>query len=315
LEKNETVDKACNLKLCMFHDYRAPRLFVNEPTDGAGHRMKSIIEGMIVAAKNGMNFGGVRANPNDRVTEHRSDFRDLVDAFFGCHAGVEFYPSKLPNFRAEFNHVAELERSQQSFKAFQPVMLWEAQEWEYNWSVPTSAYFTTDLRSRLGRRLWALPSVFDPQRPAVAIHVRRGDLNRGHFRATPDSYYFNWLERIRQHLPNADVHVWSSTQLTVHHGERPWWNSSDFDGYRKRGVHVHLDDPNLLTVWAHLSRAQVFVMAQSAFSYVPAVLNLKCVIFPGFIRRPLDNWLDGSRGEGSADSELRACLARAGGRG
>ncbi|CAK9050044.1 unnamed protein product [Durusdinium trenchii] len=57
-------DPVCELPLCQLHERSAPQLFILEHTDGAGHRMKSILEAMAIAWRNKMNFGGLgRSTP------------------------------------------------------------------------------------------------------------------------------------------------------------------------------------------------------------------------------------------------------------
>ncbi|KAL3929592.1 MAG: hypothetical protein SGPRY_001898, partial [Prymnesium sp.] len=126
---------------------------------------------------------------------------------------------------------------------------------------------------------------FTDWRPSVALHVRRGDvtLSRHPMRYTSDEYYYNVAAVIRNHLPNADFHVFSSTRDQFRRGEKNHsienanhrdvlHPSRSFDGYRQRGMSVHLDgDP--LEAAAHLMTAHVVVIAKSAFSWAPAVFN------------------------------------------
>merc|ERR1712217_609819 len=93
--------------------------------------------------------------------------------------------------------------------------------------------------------------------------------------------------------------------------DNPLWKSEDFNGFRKRNMQVHLDDPDLLEPWAHLSRAHIFVMSMSSFSYVPAVLNPNCVLYPGTMASVPENWINAlDAGKPSFDSKLRSCLSR-----
>jgi len=84
---------------------------------------------------------------------------------------------------------------------------------------------------------------------------------------------------------------------------------------------VHLDKgqedhEEVLVAWAHMALADVFVMSQSSFAYVPAILNCRCVIFPGHLFKPLDNWMDGKDSKRkSFNDDLMACMQRAQGLG
>ena len=62
-----------------------------------------------------------------------------------------------------------------------------------------------------------------------------------------------------------DVHVFSSLADGA-------WRAEDFDGFRARGVAVHLDgDPRV--AWAHFLAADLLVTARSSFSGVAAILR------------------------------------------
>jgi len=146
---------------------------------------------------------------------------------------------------------------------------------------------------------------FRPGRPSVAIHVRRGDVTpaRHPQRFTDDAFYYNLARVIQDHLPNADIHVFSSTRDQFRRGEKNHslanannrdvlHPSRSFDGYRERGMSVHLDgDP--LEATAHMMTAQVLVTAKSAFSWLPALFNPHCIIFQPFAGssfRRLHHW-------------------------
>lgn len=143
---------------------------------------------------------------------------------------------------------------------------------------------------------------FQADRPAVALHVRRGDvtLARHPGRFTDDSYYYGIADVIRRYLPSADFHVFSSTRDQFSRGERNntienfrarsvLHPSKSFDGFRQRGMAVHLDgDPNVAS--AHLMAARIVVLAKSAFSWVPAVFNAHCVVYHTFSTKPLGHW-------------------------
>merc|ERR1712032_1347160 len=92
-------------------------------------------------------------------------------------------------------------------------------------------------------------------------------------------------------VPSADVHVWSSVGKGL--SKEECWTSSDFDGFRSRNMTVHLDEDGPLVAWAHMAHAQVFVMSMSFFSYIPAMLNSNCRVWPGPIDKPLVGWMNG----------------------
>lgn len=102
-----------------------------------------------------------------------------------------------------------------------------------------------------------------------------------------------------------DFHVWSSPK-NIPAFDYDYWTSKDYDGYRERGMTVHLDEhidnnDDMLVAWTHMARASILIMSQSSFSMVPAYMNTNCVIFPSNIDAPLENWVNG-RDESRASS-------------
>ena len=188
----------------------------------------------------------------------------------------------------------------------------------FNRSVPASSYFPSWLRDEFRKRLELWPLVFAPKTLSVVLHLRRSDLERHDTRVTPDEYYYRVVRDIQGLSSNRamEVHVWSSTQNNPFFRGKHW-AFQDFDGYRQRNMTVHLDEEinssrALLNAWAHMARADVFVMSQSSFSIVPAYMNTNCVIYPSNIDAPLENWIDGSKNRSSSYvRRLQQCLERA----
>ena len=92
------------------HRETAPRLYIVEHSDGAGHRMKSILEAMAVGWRNQMNFGGLVAwKP---LTDQHIDFRQVVDAVFGMGASRQLFRYSRgaePRYDASFEDVRGLQ--------------------------------------------------------------------------------------------------------------------------------------------------------------------------------------------------------------
>lgn len=116
-------------------------------------------------------------------------------------------------------------------------------------------------------------------------------------------------KEIEEMIPKEllDFHVWSSPK-NIPAFDYDYWTSKDYDGYRQRNMTVHLDEQidsneDTLTAWAHMARADIFIMSQSSFSTVPGYMNSNCVIFPSNIDAPLDNWMNG-RDESRASASL-----------
>jgi len=156
-----------------------------------------------------------------------------------------------------------------------------------------SAYLTpsfiTDFRSVIMPQLLPLATAFTSGF-TVAMHVRRGDITQGKHsrRYTPDSFYFGVAHKIREIHPEAEVHVWSDST-----------EPRDFARYLELDIQVHLGG-DVLEVMAHFGAAQMFVMGISSFSFIPGLLNPRCVLYqPGigtgvggiWIER-LHHWVD-----------------------
>merc|ERR1712008_349078 len=127
-------------------------------------------------------------------------------------------------------------------------------------NATVSHYFPRKLRAGLARPFALHPLKFLPKRPTVVMHVRRGDLPRNSFRITPNEYYYRLADLIRLHLPSADVHVWAALKNPVDL-HRDIWKAADFDGFKERGMNVHLDSGvddhnNVLEAWAHMAPAR-----------------------------------------------------------
>lgn len=306
----------CLLPPCRLFGSGAPRLYVREQLNGVGNRLFFIMSGMALAAGHGMNFGGAVWNTGGNMS-HGVDTDALLCRFFGIASRSElFCLDPAGDFRGRKARDArsslplmpriqlmgtgrELQKQARSLKPGTNALLAALPSAPLNFT-----YYTPELLRRLAAPLQSRPLLFDKGKPSVAIHLRRGDLKRWETdRIIPDEWYYRMIESITRHLPNADVHAWSST-------EKGFYKESDFDGFRRRGVKVHLDDDDLLDPWAHLARADVTVLSRSQFSMPPALLNPKCVVYPGGKLGAM-GVLDGS-GEvrSSWDAELKACLAR-----
>jgi len=309
--------QGCSLPLCVFHGPTAPRLWVAEQSDGAGHRMMNVVNGMAVAQKVGMNFGGVlQWEVGSEVTDQHVNFTDVAAALFGattndigslfaCCRGSD------PGFDFSFQGTRELEGQRNEINDGTTVWMGLAFDWNWNASVPASRFFPSEFRQRLSAPLASWPLLFTPGRAAVAMHVRRGDLERDDPRATPNEYYYKIADRIRELLPSAEFHVWAAIKDQY---DENFWKNEDFDGFRSKGMQVHLDDgvadeQSLLGTWAQLAAANIFVASQSSFSYIPMLLNCHCVISPK--NNKFDNWMKGTEEwRDSYHSDLTACVRR-----
>jgi len=293
-------------------------LYVGETSDGVGHRMSHVLGALALAHKHGLGFGGLIRGYGKPVSEQGVDFHRLLDGVFGPGAAKElmfrsdeYKPRELDYFNTKVHQPFAIQ--------FADDVAFESRVHEvqpgYHVSVrgvglhrsgsSLVGYFPDDFQATLGEHLGERPLAFAPGKLAVAIHVRRGDLQRGDERATCDGYYYRVLDAIREVAPDGDIHLWSSTAGSLMYPDRDrYWSSEDFDGFRDRGITIHLDDEDMLDPWAHMARADLLISSRSFFCYVPALLNRGCIVYPGVVayagHRPElpDNWIDALEIEG-----------------
>jgi len=309
--------QVCSLPVCVFHGPNAPRLWVTEHWDGAGHRLQNIVNGMAVAQKVGMNFGGVLAA--NVLTDQLLNFTHVATYFFGAATkdvgGLFAWTQGTdPGFDFSFENPKELEGQRKDISDGTNVWMAVAHEWYWNASVPASLFFPAEFRKRLAAPLASRPLLFTPSKTVVAMHLRRGDLHRDDPRATPNEYYYQLADRIRELLPSAEFHVFAAI---LDPDKFYFWKNEDFDEFRLKGMQVHVDDgvedeQSVISTWAHLASADIFVGSQSSFSYIPMLLNCRCVISMGYTDTPhIDNWMNGrEEWRDSYHSELTACVQR-----
>ena len=116
----------------------------------------------------------------------------------------------------------------------------------------------------------------------IAVHVRRGDLTPCHQtpinarRYMPNSYFLQILD---DYLPQycgskEDFHF--KCDVVIHSESKAL---EPLNVFAERGYKLELDG-ELEDVWKSFINADLLVAADSAFSYVPAVLNRNVVLFP-----------------------------------
>lgn len=317
----------CTLPICRTAGPDAPLLFVNEFTDGLGHRIRGIFNSIALASKLHMNFGGMLIAPSDWV--HKLHTRDVIKRWFNFtnntqlyinrkgHNSHSFYPEldKRPNFDFEFKQERRLEKERSHIGNTSKVWLNSPQLGTDKESERLSHEFREQMRNNLD----IVPrSEFAPDGVHVAMHVRRDDLGREeamHFAS--NAWFLNIKRRISRALAcdpaPPDFHVWSSLDKIWQH-----WTPEDFQVFRDEGMNVHLDSEDVLAPLAHFAFADVLVLPgyiKSHFSMIAAVLNAGCIVTPLAQNRAKDLYdaigveaLNPERD--SFEDDLRDCLRR-----
>jgi hypothetical protein len=104
----------------------------------------------------------------------------------------------------------------------------------------------------------------------VVMHIRRGDVSkdgRWNMRYTPNSYYISIINLIHKINPNIPIYIFSESKSDV-----------PFDEFEKLGCILKLDT-TLEEAWNYFIQADIFIMASSSFSFVPALFNKNTVIY------------------------------------
>jgi len=276
----EEKNHYCSMSVCIQNKSQVPRLFVDLHWDGEGHRMMNLLNGIMVAKRYGIQFGGVLANEVEDTSEHGYSTVEMLKHFFGEEdLGHIMWYGTPPCFdtilSANDMKLYQANKAQAFFDGF-------IKDTD-NIYVPDvnflsrDPFWDNDMMVALRKPLLPKVLFFDnnpsAQRLSVAIHVRRDDRPREE--QTPDQYFFDLIDNIRELYPNADVHAWSSIGGTW--GVFSHANASDFEAWKKRDVQLHLDT-DIVEAWAHMATANILVGDNSHFTEVPELLNSNCFV-------------------------------------
>lgn len=137
------------------------------------------------------------------------------------------------------------------------------------------------------------PNVF-----SVVVHLRRGDLDVCHrlhgFRYIPNAYYLAVMDAIEEENANRRMEVIFYTESAEEHAKQPQLESLQV--FRDRNYTIVMGGDEV-SVWTSMMEADIFVMSQSFFSTIPAILNIHGRVFfppPHGLNRhamqPLGHW-------------------------
>lgn len=301
--------------VCTMNGNKAPQLYIEGRGDGLGNTMEAVIYGMAMSAHVGMNFGGVI---HGQHTSHKVDTAQAVANAFGV-SKARIFPAKpeMTTVAATWREIvapASGKRSSLGDRVF-----YESNLPQFGIKdEPVEKYLTPEflatMRSQVMPRfaqIFPLDQIHPPSRGMmVAFHVRRGDVKDlpeggawGRF--TPNEWYYSLMERIQKYDPQADFHIWSSLRGADNQIDEA--RNSTFDGFRQRGVTVHLDTDEVET-WAQMSQADVFVGAKSSFSFFPSLLTKGCVLYQKWLTRGLSTFVDADIKKGPSDEGLKRCM-------
>ncbi|CAE7386567.1 unnamed protein product, partial [Symbiodinium pilosum] len=264
-------------------------------------RAANLINMMALAAKVGMNFGGLLQQA--KTESHGVYMPVSMTAFFGTSYRRILQKAKEPHF----DHCYFVDEKQILDAADNAP--WHHGEdvlfvgcitgMVHNGDLLTPS-FLDQLRNSSPLMKRATP-FYKTKKLRIAMHLRRGDLHIGSNRGMPDEMYHQVLSTVRHAVgEEAELHVFSSTV--------PNYKPSAFKSYHNRGAEVHLDGEEV-DDWAHMMQADVLILSPSSFAWVPGVLNRNCVV--GFSRYyPLGHWTVHRDGDfsHSALARLKTCI-------
>ena len=139
----------------------------------------------------------------------------------------------------------------------------------------------------------------------VAVHLRRGDgqkEGRWDFRYTSNEYYLKLIKVIldfynkKQTNIKVKVKVFSQKQ-----------SDTPFDDFTKLGCELYLDTDEV-EAWTIMRDADIFIMASSSFSFVPAILNANGIIVHTHSKyyQPHPDWIS----DDDIDTKIKTLTAR-----
>ena len=151
-------------------------------------------------------------------------------------------------------------------EAFSPVV---------HWSETPDLYYTPEVLGRIRKYYFRTPKP-DTDTDVIAIHIRRGDVNKEAFpeRYTENNFYCKLIPDLIRKYPNTIIKIFSQGKLEM---------------YELQNVEWHLDT-NLTDVFHQMVVAKVLVTAKSSLSYTAALLNQNTVYYMPFWHKPLKKW-------------------------
>lgn len=136
-----------------------------------------------------------------------------------------------------------------------------------------------DFKARASRAvaLWGLGQ--RENHAPIVIHLRRGYMiyDSDRQRITSNRELFRHLEVLRKLFPAQNIKIYNAVRDDALEDSLPAWVTMD-----------HVADE--FEVFADCSKAEVFLMAKSSFSYIAALANPNKVIYQNFWHPPLSGW-------------------------
>ena len=241
----------------------SPQYYTVEPPsyDGFGSQYHAIMSGIAYSASKGLTYVHTPlvhvAHDQYGVTIHEIN---------------EFMGTKTPPMASEADNVQTEMHSE-----------------EVHFSDTPSVYYTPEVIKKLRDYYYSTPKPAIEQND-IAIHVRRGDINKEngggpstdkhgvqYSRFTPNEDYKRIIAALKEEYP--------SYKITLH----SQGNLDDFSDLMEENVTCKLNEPVRMTFHSFVT-AKVLVTAKSSLSYSAAILNEGTIYYQEFWHKPLDGW-------------------------
>ena len=116
----------------------------------------------------------------------------------------------------------------------------------------------------------------------IAVHIRRENIEdrglAGDRATTPNNYYLNIMNRIREKHKNALFHIYSQGELI------------NFQELIKDDVIFYLNH-DIINTFIGMVSANILVISPSSFSYVAALISDGEIYYKPFWHKPRKSWI------------------------
>jgi len=117
----------------------------------------------------------------------------------------------------------------------------------------------------------------------IAIHIRRGDVNKKNIRFTNNNIYFKLINQLIKKYPHYKITIFSQGK---------YQDFSDL-GLNETNFKLNID---IMETFHSLVSAKILVISKSSFSYSAALLNTNIIYyledFINWWHKPLNNWVN-----------------------
>lgn len=119
----------------------------------------------------------------------------------------------------------------------------------------------------------------------VCVHIRRGDVqknNKWSSRYTDDKYYLDLIKHINNIKPDAKIYLFS---------EKCFEKEENYEQYENLGC-IFMLGGSLVEAFNYFIQCDLFIMASSSFSIVPAVIKQHgtCIYMWNKYFTPMEHW-------------------------